>query len=145
MGELVTLCMVAIPVACASWTITKEEIFREFREWCKCSSDKAAGIKNRMLKWTVCKAMYLPRCYYCTSFYTTEFFLLLTGVKFVSPGWRGAVMAWFAIVFISQVYLTVFNLMRVALRHYQAVADLAEHRTKETVGEKETAVIKMVA
>jgi hypothetical protein len=142
--ELVAVCLVAIPVACVSWTIAKEELFREFREWCKANGLACEKIKNRIGRFIMVKLNYLPRCYYCTSFYVCEVFILLTGVKFVSPGWQGAVCAWFAVVFIAQVYLTLFNLLRVALRHYQAVADIAEHNRALTV-DKETEVLKLAA
>jgi hypothetical protein len=142
--ELVTICLVAIPVACASWTIAKEELFREFREWCKANGVACEKIKNRIIRFLMVKLNYLPRCYYCTSFYVCEFFILLTGVKFVAAGWQGAMCAWFAIVFIAQLYLTVFNLLRVALRHYQAIADLAEHKAAQTVV-KEVEVLKLAA
>lgn len=32
--QLIWLFVLAVPIACISWTVTHEEIFREPREWC---------------------------------------------------------------------------------------------------------------
>lgn len=153
MSDLTWLALLAIPVACASWTIAKEFIFQEFRDWCKaCSDHYSKTISNRLLRWFVSKLFYLPRCYFCTSFYVTEFFMLITGTGgYLVSGWRGLVGAWFTVVFISQFYLTAFNILRVALRHYQSIADLRELELKAAQGEPcqreavEGSSIKLVA
>ena len=148
MSDLTWLAMLAIPVACASWTIAKEFIFQEFRDWCKkCGEHYGKTISNRhwLWRWFVVKLFYLPRCYYCTSFYVTEFFMLITGTGgYLVQGWRGLLGAWFTVVFISQFYLTAFNLLRVALRHYQAIADMRERELKAQ-GEEVTSAIKLAA
>src|SRR5688572_5600105 len=33
-GQVATLFLLAIPVACVAWTVTHEEVFREPREFC---------------------------------------------------------------------------------------------------------------
>jgi hypothetical protein len=33
-SQLLALFILAIPIACISWTVTHEEVFREPREWC---------------------------------------------------------------------------------------------------------------
>lgn len=147
MMNLGWLALLAIPVACASWTIAKEFIFQEFRDWCKAQGVHYGNtIKNRWLRWFVVKVFYLPRCYFCTSFYVTEFFMLLTGTEgFMVPGWRGLVLAWFTAVFISQFYCTAFNLLRVTLRHYATIADMREAEFKQQFAPRETSAIKLAA
>lgn len=72
--------------------------------------------------------------------------MLLTGTEgFMVPGWRGLVLAWFTTVFISQFYCTAFNLLRVGLRHYAAIADMREAELKQQFAPAETSAIKLAA
>lgn len=125
---LTTVCLLALPVACMSWTIAETEVFRSFRERIARWANWQKGTDANSLK---AKLAYLPTCYYCTSHYVTLFVLLLHPYKFVSPDVRGYALAWFAIVGVSAVYLTSYNLLRVVLRWGQAMADHAGHRAKE--------------
>lgn len=120
---MITILMLAIPVACCSWTIAETEVFRSVREgvarwagWSK--GTDAKGWKQ--------KIAYLPSCYYCTSHYVALAFLTLHPFTTLTPDVRGYVVSWFAVVGVSAVYLTTYNGMRVALRWGQAVANAAE-------------------
>jgi len=115
---MLELVLLAIPAAFAAWTIVQEEIFRDFREWAKTHSNDH--------RFWVRKLAYLPTCYYCTGTWTSAAFLLLNPVRFVSEGPQGYLIAWFTIAAVSQVYLTAFNMLRVALRWSQAKADAAK-------------------
>ena len=85
------LLLLALPVACASWTVTHEEVFREPREYCKDKSQRCKPVVAR-------KFFYLFTCEYCFSHYVTAFFLLLTRFQMLYEGWRGYLIAWFALV-----------------------------------------------
>jgi hypothetical protein len=58
--QLVTLFVLAIPVACVAWTVTHEEVFREPREFCV---EKTKECR----RWYERKFFYLFTCEYCFS------------------------------------------------------------------------------
>ena len=108
------LLLLAMPIACISWTVTHEEIFREPREWCKGKSESCARTWQR-------KMFYLFTCEYCFSHYVTAAFLLLTRYQLVYSGWRGYLIAEFALVWMANVYMSVFNLLRLDIKHENVV------------------------
>lgn len=99
------LLMLAIPIACVAWTVTHEEVFREPREYCVTQSTNGKSIWRR-------KFFYLFTCEYCFSHYITLAFLLLTNFKLLLNDWRGSVIAFFALVWIANVYMSLFGRMR---------------------------------
>ena len=103
------LFLLALPVACASWTVTHEEVFREPRDFCKQKSQKGA-LPER-------KFFYLFTCEYCFSHYVTAFALWLFRFQMVYEGWRGYVIAWFAIVWIANFYMSFYNRLRLDIKH----------------------------
>ena len=125
---MLEIALLALTVACVSWTITKEEISREVREFFARLSKSHGNIVVR-------KLAYLPTCYYCTSHYVTLAVLLLHPVKLVSDGWQGYVFAGFTSVLVANVYLTLFNVLRAWLRGVQAWADRQE-QSKAQEGEQ---------
>jgi hypothetical protein len=104
------LFLLALPVACVSWTVTHEEVFREPREYCK---DKAQRCKPLVVR----KFFYLFTCEYCFSHYVTLVFLWVTRFTLLYVGWRGYVVAWFALVWMANVYMSVFNRLRLEIKH----------------------------
>jgi hypothetical protein len=108
--QFAVLLLVALPVACASWTVTHEEVFREPREFCKRMSQKCKALPQR-------KFFYLFTCEYCFSHYVAALALLLFRYQLLYAGWRGYVVAWFAVVWIANVYMNVFNLLRLDIKH----------------------------
>lgn len=108
--QFVYLLLLALPIACVSWTITHEEVFREPREWCKERSERCRALPAR-------KFFYLFTCEYCFSHYVTLFFLLITHFQMLYSGWRGYLIAWFALVWIANVYMSAFNRLRLEIKH----------------------------
>ena len=108
--QFAVLLLIAVPVACASWTVTHEEVFREPREFCKHMSQKCKALPQR-------KFFYLFTCEYCFSHYVAALALLLFRFQLLYAGWRGYVVAWFAVVWIANVYMSVFNLLRLDIKH----------------------------
>jgi len=103
------LLLLALPIACASWTVTHEEVFREPREFCVERSKACRRLAER-------KFFYLFTCEYCFSHYVTAFFLLLTRFTMLYDGWRGYLIAWFSLVWIANVYMSVFNRLRLEIK-----------------------------
>jgi hypothetical protein len=108
--QTATLLMLAIPVACLAWTITHEEVFREAREYCNRQTRLPLSVPRR-------KFFYLFTCEYCFSHYVAGFFLLLTRFQMLYSGWRGYLVALFALVWISNQYMSIYNRLRLDIKH----------------------------
>ena len=108
------LLLLSLPIACASWTVTHEEVFREPREFCQRQSKDGKSLLQR-------KFFYLFTCEYCFSHHVTLFFLLLTHFQMLLTGWRGYLISWFALVWIANVYMSVFNRLRLEIKHENVV------------------------
>jgi hypothetical protein len=118
------LLLLALPVACVSWTVTHEEVFREPRDYCK---DKAENCRPPAVR----KFFYLFTCEYCFSHYVAAFFLVVTRFTLLYAGWRGYLISWFALVWIANVYMSAFNRLRLEIKQ-----ENVEIATKQVVKEK---------
>lgn len=118
------LFLLALPVACISWTVTHEEVFKEPREFCL----KKSQLCNQLLKR---KFYYLFTCEYCFSHYITLFFLFITGFHLLFADWRGYLIGGFAVVWIANIYMSIFGLVRVGLKKEKMEADIEEKVLKE--------------
>ncbi|MBB6144543.1 hypothetical protein HNQ77_002495 [Silvibacterium bohemicum] len=103
------LLLLGLAIACVSWTITHEEIFRESREYCKAKSQNCKPLYQR-------KFFYLFTCEYCFSHYVTALFLLLTQFQLLYQGWRGFLISGFALVWIANAYMSAFNRLRLEIK-----------------------------
>jgi len=103
--QVLWLFILAIPVACISWTVTHEEVFREPREYCAKRSLNGQSLAER-------KFFYLFTCEYCFSHYITLFFLFLTGFKLLMTNWTGYLISGFALVYVANAYMSLFGLIR---------------------------------
>ncbi len=103
------LVLLGLAVACISWTITHEEVFREPREFCKNQSQRCKRLYQR-------KFFYLFTCEYCTSHYVAAVFLVLTHFQMLYRGWRGFVIAEFALVWIANIYMSAYNRLRLEIK-----------------------------
>ena len=112
--QFAVLLLLALPVACISWTVTHEEVFREPREACKQKSEQAKSIVPR-------KFFYLFTCEYCFSHYVSAFMLLIVRYQLLYEGWRGYLVAWFALVWVANLYMSGFNRLRLEIKHENVV------------------------
>ena len=108
--QLGVLLFLAMPVACAAWTVTHEEVFREPREFCKRKSQDCVSLPKR-------KFFYLFTCEYCFSHYVSALALWIFHFQLIFTGWRGYLVAWFAIIWIANVYMSIFNRLRLEIKH----------------------------
>ncbi len=122
-NQVLSLFLLAIPIACAAWTVTHEEIFKEPREYCVEHSKTGKTL-------LVCKFFYLFTCEYCFSHYVTAFFIILTDYKLLMPDWRGYVIALFSLVWIANVYMTLFALIRQDVKKEKTEIELMEKKIK---------------
>jgi hypothetical protein len=107
--QVLYLFILAIPIASIAWTITHEEVVREFRDYCVAESKVCRRIYER-------KFFYLFTCEYCFSHYVTAAFLVITRYKLLFPDWRGYLIAGFSLVWVANVYMSLFGRIRLDLR-----------------------------
>lgn len=107
--QIIYLFVLAIPIACIAWTVTHEEVFREPREFCVEQSKACRRLVRR-------KFFYLFTCEYCFSHYVTLFFLIITRYKLLFPDWRGYLVGGFALVWVANQYMSLYNRLRVDIK-----------------------------
>jgi hypothetical protein len=122
--QVVSLFLLAVPIASISWTITHEEIFREPREFC---AEKSQHCRNLLQR----KFFYVFTCEYCLSHYVTIFFLLLTRYKLLFDDWRGYLIGGFALVGVANVYMSLFAHIRLDVKKERTEIKQAEKRLEK--------------
>ena len=121
-SQLCWLFVLSIPVACVAWTVTHEEVFRETMDFFKLRHDRAKTLLGR-------KFFYLFTCEYCFSHYVALAFLLLTHFRLLEPDWRGLIIAGFSLVWVANIYMSLFNLLRTDLKKEKTeVKNMEEQR-----------------
>ncbi len=113
------LFILAIPIACIAWTVTHEEVFKEPREYCVKCSHRAKTVAGR-------KFFYLFTCEYCFSHYVAAAMLVITNYQLLFTDWRGYLIAGFALVFVANVYMSLFALLRGDLKKVKLEAENEE-------------------
>ena len=130
--QVLLLFLFAIPVACVTWTLTHEDVFREPREWLTARSQTSRNILSR-------KFFYLFGCEYCFSHYVTIGMLFLTRFTLVLEGWRGYLIAGFSLVWIANLYMSLFGRLRLAItseRQDIAVVEKMVQKEEDDAGAK---------
>jgi hypothetical protein len=122
--QITWLFILAIPIACIAWTVTHEEVFREPREYCVKRCHQGKTIAER-------KFFYLFTCEYCFSHYVTVLMLCLTSYKLLFDDWRGYLIAGFALVFVANVYMSLFGLVRIDIKKVRIEAEIEEEKKKD--------------
>jgi hypothetical protein len=111
--QFLWLLILSLPVACVSWTVTHEEVFREPRDYCHKQSKTAKNFPRR-------KFFYLFTCEYCFSHYVAALFIFITRFHLLYPDWRGYLIALFALVWIANQYMSIYNHLRLDIKQEQA-------------------------
>jgi len=111
--QVVRLFLLAIPIACVSWTVTHEEVFREPREYCTRKSHSARSLWCR-------KFFYLFTCEYCFSHWVAIVFLAITRYKLLYTDWRGYLIALFALVYVSNFYIGLLGHVKLEVKKNRA-------------------------
>lgn len=119
------LFLLAVPVACAAWTVTHEEVFREPRDYCAQRSERASRLVVR-------KFFYLFTCEYCFSHYVALLALWMTGWRFLMPDWRGVVLAWFAVVWVANQYMSIFGRLRIGIKSERLGVKVLEEQLSDS-------------
>jgi len=118
------LFLLAIPIACIAWTVTHEEVFREPREFCVNRSERGKSLFER-------KFFYVFTCEYCFSHYVTILFIFLTDYKLLMDDWRGYLIGGFSLVWIANIYMSLFGRIRIDIKRERTEIDLLEKKSDE--------------
>jgi hypothetical protein len=127
--QVVWLFVMAIPIACIAWTFTQEEVFREARDYAERRREEAQQLWQQ-------KFFYLLTCPYCFSHYVAIFFLALTRYKLLYQDWRGYIIGGFGLVWIANLYMGAYALLRQNLKKEKYEATQIEAQVKEEVTPK---------
>lgn len=117
--QIITLFVLALAVACVVWTVTHEEVFREPREFC-------VGRSQSCRRWYERKFFYLFTCEYCFSHYVTFIFLIITNFKLLFDDWRGYLVGGFALVWVANQYMSLYNRLRLDIKSEKIEAKIKE-------------------
>lgn len=117
--QIIHLFLLAMAIACIAWTITHEEVFREPREFCQRRAKEGKTIWVR-------KFFYLFTCEYCFSHYVTLFFLIITKYHLLFADWRGYLIGFFSLVWIANIYMSLFGFIRVGMKVENIEAKIKE-------------------
>lgn len=120
-AQIFWLVMLSIVVGSVAWTVTQEEIFREPREYCKERSEKCKSLLER-------KFFYVFTCEYCFSHWVTLFFLILTGFRLLIDDWRGYILAFFAVPWLANQWMSIYRRLRVGIKHENLQAKIVEEK-----------------
>lgn len=122
--QIIWLFILALPIACIAWTVTHEEVFREPREYCVKRSQAGKTLVMR-------KFFYLFTCEYCFSHYVTILMLILTDYKLLMENWVGYLLGGFALVWIANVYMSIYNWIRIDIKKERIIAKKEQQQIEQ--------------
>jgi hypothetical protein len=123
-AQIYWLIILSMVVACISWTVTQEEIFREWRDVCRDKSKTCRTIFQR-------KFFYIFTCEYCFSHWVTITILGLTGFRLLLDDWRGYVLAFFLLPWIANQWMSLYRRLRVDIKHENLKAEVVKQKKEE--------------
>jgi hypothetical protein len=124
-SQLMWLVVLAGPVACIAWTVTHEELFAEFHDWCVRLSKR--GRSSLLAR----KFFYVFTCEYCFSHYVAALAIAVTGFRLLMDGWRGAVLAWLAVVWVANIYMSLFVRLRLDIKRERVEINVEEQKAAD--------------
>jgi hypothetical protein len=117
MGETIfSLIILSIMVASIAWTVTQEEIFGEWQDYCRDRCETERSLWKR-------KFFYLFTCEYCFSHWVTIGVLLITNFRLIFDDWRGLVVAFFVLPWLANQWMSLYRRLRVGIKHENVLAE----------------------
>jgi hypothetical protein len=123
-ADLLRMFILALPVAAIAWTVTHEDLFSEMRDYCVDRSKAAPTLPAR-------KFFYLFTCEYCFSHYVSAAVIVATGFQLLYVDWRGYLIAWLALVWVANHFISIYGRLRLGIR-----SERLEIGLKEAVSER---------
>ena len=77
------------------------------------------------------KFFYLFTCEYCFSFYVTALLLLITRYHLLYSDWRGYLVSFFSLIWIANIYMSLFFLIRTDLKNEGLESKIKESQVKQ--------------
>ena len=127
--QIFWLVILSVVVACVAWTVTQEEIFIEWREFCEKKSKSSRNLLAR-------KFFYVWTCEYCFSHWVTILVLLLTGFHLLFADWRGYILAFFALPWLANQLMSLYRQLRVDIKHENALAEQVKQELSDNGEDK---------
>lgn len=144
MNDLCRVLLHALPVAWLAWTVTHEEIFRDWWQW---MGDNAKSFHQKYqraetfseyyplwrkaLYWLGHKLCFLVTCEYCTSFWINLVVVLVSGLHILYDDWRGCCLAVFGVPWVAVLLMDLHQRLRVEIRKDRNVSEaVAAHNGK---------------
>jgi hypothetical protein len=121
--QIFWLIILSMAVASVAWTVTQEEIFREWREKCEDKSKTCGNILQR-------KFFYVFTCEYCFSHWVTILVLIFTGFQLLLADWRGYILAFFILPWLANQWMSLYRRLRVAIKHENLLAEEVKDKTE---------------
>ena len=122
--QIFWLIILSAVVASIAWTVTQEEIFREWRDVCADRSKSCQKLLER-------KFFYVFTCEYCFSHWVTILILIFTGFRLLIDDWRGYILAFFVIPWVANQLMSIYRRLRVAIKHGDALAEEVKERLED--------------
>ena len=120
-AQIIWMFIIAIPIACITWTVTHEEVFREPRAYFQKRSETGKTFFAR-------KFFYLFTCEYCFSHYVTILMLIITRYTLLLDDWRGYLIAGFALVWLANIYMSLYAFIRIDIKKERIKAKNEEEK-----------------
>ena len=122
-AQIFWLVILSMVVGSISWTVTQEEIFREWREMCAEKSENCRSLLER-------KFFYVFTCEYCFSHWVTILILIFTQFRILIDDWRGYVLAFFLLPWLANQWMSVYRRLRVGIKHESLRAEEVKQRVE---------------
>ena len=84
------------------------------------------------------KFFYLFTCEYCFSHYVTLFILIITQFQLLYDDWRGYLVSGFALVWIANIYMSLYALIKVDIKKDRIITK-REEKIVNQISAKENA------
>jgi hypothetical protein len=122
--QIYWVIILSMVVACISWTVTQEEIFREWHDRFEEKSRTSRTLLQR-------KVFYVFTCEYCFSHWVTILIIVFTGFRVLIDDWRGYVLAFFLLAWIANLWMSFYRRLRVDIKHENELAKKLEHENED--------------
>jgi hypothetical protein len=121
--QLISLFVLAVPIAAVAWTITHEEVFHGLRTRIRKARQETG---SRFVR----KFLYLFLCDFCLSHWVALFFLILADFQLLIADWRGYLIGFFALTWIANQYIAIYARLRLDLRREKVEIEATEREVE---------------